>query len=103
MLPFTILLVIATVGLMNCPLLRLSVPSMQTIDVPLIKDSTLSVSVWKSNLSAFDQGDTVRPTDPNEKEESQASESVTIISLSWFSLSRPCPSCRNRVSLSRRK
>jgi hypothetical protein len=39
--------------------LRLSAPSMKFIDVPLIKDSTRRVSIWKSTLSAFDQGDMV--------------------------------------------
>jgi uncharacterized protein len=39
--------------------LRLSAPSMKSIDVPLIKDSTRRVSIWKSTLSAFDQGDKV--------------------------------------------
>jgi uncharacterized protein len=39
--------------------LRLCTPSMKSIDVPLIKVSTQRVSIWKSTLSAFDQGDMV--------------------------------------------
>jgi len=39
--------------------LRLSIPSMESIDVPLIMESTQRVSIWKSNLLAYDQGDTV--------------------------------------------
>ena len=39
--------------------LRLSAPLTKSIDVPLIMESTRRVSIWKSTLSAFDQGDDV--------------------------------------------
>ena len=40
-------------------ILRLSAPSMNPLDVPLIRESTRRVSIWKSTLTAFDQGDDV--------------------------------------------
>ena len=40
-------------------ILRLSAPSMNPLDVPLITVSTRRVSIWKSTLTAFDQGDDV--------------------------------------------
>ena len=40
-------------------ILRLSAPSMNPLDVPLITVSTRRVSIWKSSLTAFDQGDDV--------------------------------------------
>ena len=39
--------------------LRLSAPSMNPLDVPLITESIRKVSIWKSTLTAFDQGDDV--------------------------------------------
>lgn len=39
--------------------LQLSAPFTKSIDVPLIMESTRRVSIWKSTLSAFDQGDDV--------------------------------------------
>jgi uncharacterized protein YcbX len=39
--------------------LRLSAPSMNPLDVPLTTVSTRKVSIWKSTLTGFDQGDAV--------------------------------------------
>lgn len=39
--------------------LRLSAPLTKSIDVPLMFESTRRVSIWKSTLSAFDQGNNV--------------------------------------------
>jgi len=39
--------------------LRLSAPSMESIDVPLTMESTRRISIWNSTLSAFDQGDII--------------------------------------------